>query len=512
MNRIIYILILISAFAFNLELKANDKKIKLDSIVTLHSKEVFEYNEAGYLINLQNYIFDPIENDWKENSKQTYVYNENKSLILISKYFWSANLNYWNNNYKIEIEYDNNKNIISEVSYEYNFNKNEWFEKTKMSKEYDKFNNVIDSTYLEYNFIGNYWIGRAKQQMLYNEENKLILYIFFTWDFQNQNWQKAQISEYLYSDNLLKTINIFKTSKNPNELVLSFAYEYIYFNRELKQLNQLKLDTLSKRLEITYSTEYFFNTYKNTKSSINQRLNKNKTTWQYISKVDSIYGNEGNLTELINYKWDTNTSEWINEYKEEFLYNKNNYLLSKKTYNWDLNANYWNSYIFNLFEYDALNNLISEEDGFNRIEYFLDNTINFKSIILPNIALEEKLTNKRNRKIYFQKLGNDSIYTLLGTTKYYYSDFNPTSVENEVALNPDILIFPNPSSEQISLDLGGVEFADLVVYDFLGNEIMSIPSYTNKSEIDISNLSIGTYTIQVQTSTGSISQRLLVNR
>ena len=74
------------------------------------------------------------------------------------------------------------------------------------------------------------------------------------------------------------------------------------------------------------------------------------------------------------------------------------------------------------------------------------------------------------------------------------------------------LIFPNPSLDKISLDLGGVEFADLVVYDIFGNEIMSIQNYTNKSEIDISNLSIGTYTIQVQTSTGSISQRLLVNR
>lgn len=74
------------------------------------------------------------------------------------------------------------------------------------------------------------------------------------------------------------------------------------------------------------------------------------------------------------------------------------------------------------------------------------------------------------------------------------------------------LIFPNPSSDKISLDLGGVALSVLVVYDILGNEIMSIPNYNNKSEIDISILSIGTYTIQVQTSTGNISQRLLVNR
>ena len=85
-----------------------------------------------------------------------------------------------------------------------------------------------------------------------------------------------------------------------------------------------------------------------------------------------------------------------------------------------------------------------------------------------------------------------------------------SSIENQETNNS--LIFPNPSSDKISLDLGGVAVADLVIYGILGNEIMSIPNYTNKSEIDISNLSIGTYTIQIQTSTGIISQRLLVNR
>jgi hypothetical protein len=85
-----------------------------------------------------------------------------------------------------------------------------------------------------------------------------------------------------------------------------------------------------------------------------------------------------------------------------------------------------------------------------------------------------------------------------------------TSVEDTQPINTSI--FPNPSSEKISLDLGGMAVADLAVYDILGNEIMSIPNYTNKSEIDISTLSIGTYTIQIQTKTGSISQRLLVNR
>ena len=54
-------------------------------------------------------------------------------------------------------------------------------------------------------------------------------------------------------------------------------------------------------------------------------------------------------------------------------------------------------------------------------------------------------------------------------------------------------LFPNPSSDYISLDLGGLEVADLSIYDMIGNKIMTIPNYSNKTEIDVSNLSIGTY-------------------
>jgi hypothetical protein len=104
------------------------------------------------------------------------------------------------------------------------------------------------------------------------------------------------------------------------------------------------------------------------------------------------------------------------------------------------------------------------------------------------------------------------IATFAGNLYRYEGDFFDfgTSVEDTQPINTTI--FPNPSSDKILLDLGGIEVVDLVVYDILGNEIMSIKNYSNKNEIDISTLSIGTYTIQIQSNTGRISQRLLVNR
>ncbi len=91
--------------------------------------------------------------------------------------------------------------------------------------------------------------------------------------------------------------------------------------------------------------------------------------------------------------------------------------------------------------------------------------------------------------------------------------WNPSTGVDDYNTNTDLVnTFPNPSSDKISLDLGDIEFADLVFYDILGNIVMSIPNYINKSEIDISSLSIGTYIIQIQTNTGSLSQKLVLNR
>ena len=104
------------------------------------------------------------------------------------------------------------------------------------------------------------------------------------------------------------------------------------------------------------------------------------------------------------------------------------------------------------------------------------------------------------------------VITLDSHTYRYEGDFFDFGTSVEDTQHQSTNIFPNPSSDKISVDLGeigGVAVADLVIYDILGNEIMSIPNYTNKSEIDISSLSIGTYTIQIQTSTGSISQRFI---
>ena len=90
--------------------------------------------------------------------------------------------------------------------------------------------------------------------------------------------------------------------------------------------------------------------------------------------------------------------------------------------------------------------------------------------------------------VYDYLIQNKQIVNSITQVIFPHEIFNIKNSDSDT-----ILIIPNPSSDYISLDLGGLEVADLSIYDMIGNKIMTIPNYSNKTEIDVSNLSIGTY-------------------
>jgi uncharacterized protein YkuJ len=210
-------------------------------------------------------------------------------------------------------------------------------------------------------------------------------------------------------------------------------------------------------------------------------------------KQEFAYDNNGNRILYVDYDWDNNLNNWVRYWKSEYTYDDNGNQILTVSYEWDNTLNDWVRYY--------------------KSEINFDYSYDTLSVINPLDYVKYKFIQRINYNWDY----NNNDWVIVDTTNFFYSDFNPTSIEKEIAANPNdnFLIFPNPSADKISVDLGeigGVGFADLSIYDILGNEIMTIPNYNNKTEIDVNNIPIGTYTIQIQTPTGSVSQRLLVNR
>ena len=91
---------------------------------------------------------------------------------------------------------------------------------------------------------------------------------------------------------------------------------------------------------------------------------------------------------------------------------------------------------------------------------------------------------------------------------YFYRD-SPLST----SLTPAINIYPNPSSDFITIQFDDVlanNLVDLTIYDALGRRVSAPVQSTNQSMIiDVRNVDSGIYFLSINTETGSISRRFI---
>lgn len=80
---------------------------------------------------------------------------------------------------------------------------------------------------------------------------------------------------------------------------------------------------------------------------------------------------------------------------------------------------------------------------------------------------------------------------------------------NETIL-PDVVLFPDPAHNSLTLKLNGVEYTNYKVFDLLGRKVLegNIPTNSLLFNIDISKLLVGNYMIDLGTRKGNASGRL----
>jgi|GEM_PF-4417214 len=355
---------------------------------------------------------------------------------------------------------------------------------------------------------------------------------------RGKNWNL-----YLDFENLkIKNVNYF-TSKNCLILFTNGTIKVSYdscktfnnldfsLNKELKEFK-----TLNDNIAILYSNDYHYWTFDGGNSWRKDSI----YYFKIISDLKTIY-----YKELFDFHF-IKPNLW-----ERKVYSGKNYL--------DPNIYYFSQDSGKSWNYNKVTNYPNGTSKIFRIDNSLTYYANASNLLeYRNGVISTRFYPNANEDMLFldesngYAIGNNSIYRTTNRGITWFKEFSPfngnyknlhlfkdgeilitgsnsivikkdnfiSSIQNKDNIilnnNPNFLIFPNPSSDKISVDLGGVdglvEVADLSIYDILGNKIMTIPNYSNKTEIDVSILSIGTYTIQIRTPTDSKSQRLLISR
>jgi hypothetical protein len=91
---------------------------------------------------------------------------------------------------------------------------------------------------------------------------------------------------------------------------------------------------------------------------------------------------------------------------------------------------------------------------------------------------------------------------------------NPATLGlNDLLIN-EINCFPNPSSDLVSLSIpNGVALEKVHVYNLMGQEITELKPFISDSyEFSVANWTNGLYLLQIQTTIGVKSVRLLVQK
>lgn len=173
----------------------------------------------------------------------------------------------------------------------------------------------------------------------------------------------------------------------------------------------------------------------------------------------------------------------------------------------------WTSYLFNLPNFTA-QALVWEDNGedglylgMNYGIYYIDNELNNIwtpfSNNLPNVNISELEINYADGKLYAATYGRglwrSNVYdSTLGTT-----DFKINSIQ----------LFPNPAAKEVNLFWDNSEIVTVKMYDSFGKLIHFAKNVNlqNNYKIDISSLSSGMYYFRINSNSGELNKKLIVN-
>jgi len=95
--------------------------------------------------------------------------------------------------------------------------------------------------------------------------------------------------------------------------------------------------------------------------------------------------------------------------------------------------------------------------------------------------------------------------------KYQYCTSNCATGITENVLNPDVDIYPNPTSGLLNLQLGQLENIQIKGYNILGEKVYESLITNQQSQIDLSAQPNGIYFINLQTNESKIIKKIMLN-
>ncbi|MCU0433954.1 MAG: T9SS type A sorting domain-containing protein [Bacteroidia bacterium] len=208
-------------------------------------------------------------------------------------------------------------------------------------------------------------------------------------------------------------------------------------------------------------------------------------------------------------------------------------VLNNRTHEYTIHfQNTGNDVVYNIFILDTLDSDLNPatlqiigSTHTMEVDYLSGDVLkfNFNNINLPDSNSNEPLSHGWLRYTIAQD-ANLPVNTIITNTAHIYFDINPAIVTNTTVntiINPQSIaeqpllrgeVYPVPASEFVQVNINKPVSGTLVLYNMLGQPVLSQPINASTAVIDVHLLPAGIYQLQIITAEGNFNRPVMIQR
>ena len=303
----------------------------------------------------------------------------------------------------------------------------------------------------------NGWQEKVKNQYTYNAAGELSQSDIYVMDSVTAQWQQTIKHAYGYKNGKKDSNVIQQRDSLTHTWKNAFKYEYEYNNS----------DSVTQQLMYCWNDE--------------------ANEWEYSYKNEYYYNNLNCQDSSCQFQWDSVENQWAKQYKYEFQYNIDNQLEKQYQFCYDSVRFQWDSCVCNLYEY--------ENEYLYKHEYCTYDSINndwnyeWKHEYFYNSDGETKQIHRYKHS----SLKSTASDWELDTKDFYYYANEVTGINDLNNFVQEICIYPNPASEQLTLEMGNIENCRLQIIDITGRSLQQYMIRSDKTVIPLTQFKSGVY-------------------
>lgn len=411
-------------------------------------------------------LYDYIDSEWINRAKILYDYDGNNNPIQKVRMGWDDDQ--FVNEMKSTYNYDGNNKKIFEMMYYWD--EGYWEESQKFDFQYDDNNNLYQL--LSEVLIENQWVKHQKSVYIFDTINNLLNVLSSNWDTATSEWAHPHMQQnYTNDEDNNRIIFIMQTWYEDDEVWTNLFKSTYYYLPTGSEYIENKSSGINKSIEDFQTTE---------DDIIIDLVKDDKVLTGVEVLIDSVlHTSDGDLEFTLSH----------NGINETIIYQAGG---------------------------DG-DNFISTKLSDRGVDNVANGIAPFYGIYKPENPLSAFLaidpSGTWTLSIYDGVAGNSGTLQSWGLNLIYSSS---SAVEDTWLNNIEIVMFPNPASDKISLQSEAFsrQYAVVEIYDLNCSKLFekNFPAGSETVQIDVNDLESGVYFCTIRLQNHSLAKKLIIQK